>query len=81
MRHKPSRTAPGEELRRLRKAAGLTQEALASKVGYVRTMIVEIERGRARPSMDYAARIQRELGLPMEEWADFVPTQRSVMVA
>ncbi|MFG2286301.1 Scr1 family TA system antitoxin-like transcriptional regulator [Streptomyces sp. NPDC048595] len=44
------RTVLGRRLRRLREAAGLSQRALADKVGYPHTYISRVERGEQLPS-------------------------------
>ena len=52
----------GEELRRARIAAGFTsQEALAAKLGYDRSVIAKAETGDRPPSPDVAAALQAEL--------------------
>lgn len=51
----------GEEVRRLRHAAGLTQEALARRVGYHRVSIAQIEAGRQDVSEERVRRLDRAL--------------------
>jgi transcriptional regulator with XRE-family HTH domain len=52
----------GEELRRARLAAGFSsQEALAAKLGYDRSVIAKAETGERPPSPDVAAALQAEL--------------------
>ena len=43
----------GAELRRLRKAAGLTQEALARRVGYSRVYVTLVENGHDTPGEEF----------------------------
>ena len=43
--------AVGENIKRLREAAGLTQQELADKCGVGRTFIAQIERGAKFPSL------------------------------
>jgi putative transcriptional regulator len=45
----------------LRKAVGLTQEALADKVGVTRQTIISLERGRYNPSLGLAYAIAKAL--------------------
>lgn len=47
----------GEELRKARQAAGMTQEDLAAKARMDRAYISEIERGIASPSVDRFLRL------------------------
>jgi transcriptional regulator with XRE-family HTH domain len=52
----------GEELRRARVAAGFSsQEALAAKLGYDRSVIAKAETGDRPPTPDVAAALQAEL--------------------
>ncbi|MEV5875558.1 Scr1 family TA system antitoxin-like transcriptional regulator [Streptomyces sp. NPDC052101] len=52
----------GQELKRRREAAGLTQEELSQRVVMSRTHIAHIEAGRRRPDIEDARRLDRELG-------------------
>ena len=47
----------GRELRRLREAAGLTQEALARHIGYHRVSVTQVEKGRQDPSRKFVERL------------------------
>lgn len=49
-----------------RLALGLSQEALAIKVGVARSYIAAIERGRANPSLDVIVRLAGALGLEID---------------
>lgn len=51
----------GTRLRKLRTAAGLSQESLAAKAGLHRTYIGGIERGERNVSLQNIARIARTL--------------------
>ena len=52
----------GERLRRLRQAAGLTQEALAKRLGTTQSAIARLERGRQRTSLEAVDRVAGALG-------------------
>ncbi|MEU9444041.1 helix-turn-helix transcriptional regulator [Streptomyces sp. NPDC048304] len=56
-----SRVRYGEELKRRREAAGLTQEELSQRVVMSRTHIAHIEAGRRRPDVEDARRLDKEL--------------------
>jgi transcriptional regulator with XRE-family HTH domain len=56
-----SRSSYGEELRRRREAAGLTQEELSVRAIMSRTHIAHIEAGRRRPSVEDARRLDEVL--------------------
>lgn len=51
----------GQEIRRLRLAAGLKQRGLAERVHYSRSYIAVIETGRERPSLEAMERIEQAL--------------------
>lgn len=68
-----SRTAYGEELRKRREAAGLTQEKLSEQVVMSRTHIAHIEAGRRKPAPDDALRLDRVLDTG-GVFARFLPT-------
>lgn len=72
------------KLRRLRKARGLTIDALASEIELSATSISEIERGRHRPSMRAARQLASGLGISAEyvielcnSGADTMPRRRT----
>ncbi|MFH9422531.1 Scr1 family TA system antitoxin-like transcriptional regulator [Streptomyces sp. NPDC017529] len=69
----PSRTAYGEELRKRREAAGLTQEKLSEQVVMSRTHIAHIEAGRRKPAPDDARRLDQVL-VTGGVFARFLPT-------
>lgn len=55
-------------IRLLRQASdGMTQQALADRVGVTRQTIVAIEQGKYGPSLETAFRIARALGAGLEE--------------
>lgn len=57
----PVGTRLGDEVRRLRRSAALTQQALADRVYYSRSYITLIETGREQPSPEALKRIGRVL--------------------
>jgi transcriptional regulator with XRE-family HTH domain len=63
----------GKNVRRLRTAAGLTQEALAEKTGLSSVYISEIERGRGNPSVLVMADIAHGLDADVRELLDPTP--------
>lgn len=62
----PPRVTLANACRDGRLALGLTQLALASKVGVARSYIAAIERGRANPSLDVIVRLAAALGLELD---------------
>ena len=52
----------GNRVRELRLQAGMSQEAFADKVGFDRTYISGIERGKRNPSLDAIEIISKGLG-------------------
>ncbi|MEV0092216.1 helix-turn-helix transcriptional regulator [Streptomyces sp. NPDC050738] len=75
-----SRTSYGEELRRRREAAGLTQEELSVLAIMSRTHIAHIEAGRRRPSLDDARRLDQVL-VTGGVFETFLPTKGEGAVA
>lgn len=60
------------KLRDLRKRNGLTQSALASKVGVTRVTIARIEAGTRIPSPDFVKKVMKEFELSIvEAWRMF----------
>ena len=55
------------EIKRLRKEAGLRQEDLAAKVGVSRQTIVAIENDKYDPTLELAMRLARLLQTPVED--------------
>lgn len=56
----------GLKIARARKAAGLTQAALAARVGTTQSAIARAEIGRALPRLDLLQRITDATGMPIE---------------
>lgn len=57
----------GDELRRARHDAGLTQEDLAFKAGVHRTYVSLLERDKKSPTIDVFLRLTRALGASAAE--------------
>jgi len=53
----------GEEIRRARQKAGLSQEAVADKAGLHRTYISLVERNKKSPTLDTLFRICQAIGV------------------
>lgn len=53
----------GENIRRLRRARGLSQEALAHESGMAMRYLAGIERGEENPSLAFLVRIATALGV------------------
>ncbi|MEU8527261.1 helix-turn-helix transcriptional regulator [Streptomyces sp. NPDC048629] len=70
----------GEELRRRREAAGLTQEQLSEITIISRTHIAHMEAGRRRPDIADARRLDKALG-PDDFFERFLPTLDGKAVA
>jgi DNA-binding XRE family transcriptional regulator len=62
------------ELRKIREAAGMTQEQLAEKVGVIRQTISNIECGVALPSIPTAKAIAEVLKF---NWTDFFEEEKA----
>jgi transcriptional regulator with XRE-family HTH domain len=58
----------GELVKAARKQRGLSQEALAYRVGVEQTDISKIERGRDRPREEKARKLALALGLPEDNF-------------
>lgn len=54
-------------IKQLRKEAGLRQEDLARKLGVSRQTIIAIENDKYNPSLELAMKTARLLGRPVEE--------------
>ena len=59
--------AIGHAIRRRRVEAGISQDALASRVGLHRTYVGSVERGERNVSIVNLARLAAALGLPLSE--------------
>lgn len=66
----PARKRFGDELRRLRDATGLTQQALADRIGVSAAMLSHLESGRRGVSEEILAKLEDALGLDSEQLVD-----------
>ena len=64
------RTVLAKNLRRLRLAKGLSQDALAVDAGVFQKLISGIENGRANPELDTLGKIATALGVHPRELLD-----------
>lgn len=54
-------------IKQLRKQAGLRQEDMAQKLGVTRQTIIAIENDKYNPTLELAMKIAKLLGRPVEE--------------
>jgi len=57
----------GQRIARLRKERGYSQEALAQKMGIVRVLVSDYEKGRLRPHPEMVARFALAFGITADE--------------
>lgn len=57
----------GNHIKEIRTNMGLTQAQLAELVGVARVSIIAIENGRYIPTIETALRINKALGVPIEQ--------------
>ncbi|MFN8472992.1 MAG: helix-turn-helix domain-containing protein [Anaerolineae bacterium] len=74
------RVSFGRWMRRRRKALDLTQEALASRIGYSVSALHKVETDELRPSRQFAERLAEGLDIPPSERAAFIRFARSSSV-
>ena len=55
------------DIKRLRKEAGLRQEDLAQKLGVSRQTIIAVENNKYNPTLELAIKLAKELGKSVEE--------------
>lgn len=60
----------GQKIRAAREAHGLTQAELASRARVAQAYLSYLEQDQREPSLSIAARIARELEIPLEELAN-----------
>lgn len=56
----------GNQIKKFRKALGLTQAQLAEQVGIARVSIIAVENGRFLPTIENALQISKALDVPIE---------------
>lgn len=66
----PLRIQFGANVRSLRQASGLSQEAFSDKCGFARSYMSRIERGISNPSIDALETLARALGVPVKALLD-----------
>lgn len=71
----------GANIRRLRLARGLTQEALAAAAGISGPMLTQIERETKNPSLQVARALACRLGCRTDDFFDEPPTVPAEAVA
>ncbi|MEU9706553.1 helix-turn-helix transcriptional regulator [Streptomyces sp. NPDC047981] len=76
-----SRRKYGEELKRRREAAGLTQEQLSERTIISRTHLAHMEAGRRRPGIEDARRLDRALNPGDDFFERFLPVLDGKKVA
>lgn len=64
----------GRNIQTLRKAAGLTQEQLAEKVGVSRQTVAKWESGESVPDLANGDTLARVLGVTLDDLANYEPT-------
>jgi DNA-binding XRE family transcriptional regulator len=62
----------GQKIRAAREARGLTQADLATRARVTQAYLSYLEQDQREPSLSIAARIARELGIPLEDLASAV---------
>lgn len=60
-------TAMRNQIKKLRKEAGLRQEDLANQTGVSRQTIIAIENDKYDPTLELAMKLARQLGTTVEE--------------
>lgn len=63
---RPGKGRVDNQIRALRAARDMTQQALADQVGATRQTIIAVEAGKYAPSLELAFRIARAFELPFE---------------
>jgi transcriptional regulator with XRE-family HTH domain len=64
----------GQRIARLRKERGYSQEALAKKMGIVRVLVSDYEKGRLRPHPEMVARFALAFGVTADELIGLTPS-------
>jgi len=67
----------GQRIERLRKQLGLSQAALADKMGITQVLVSDYERDRLRPHAEMAVRFALALEVSADELLGLKPTEKS----
>lgn len=59
-----------QNLQKLRRAKGLSQEAFAHEAGIHRTYVSDLERGARNPTIEVVDRLARALSVPLGDLLD-----------
>lgn len=65
----------GQNVRRMRKAAGISQEELAFQAGLARSYMSDVERGERNPTVKIIGRIAAALKISAAELVEGIPEQ------
>jgi transcriptional regulator with XRE-family HTH domain len=68
-----------QQLRKLRRARNLSLESLGAIAGVSRSMLSQIERGEANPTLAVTVRISRALGVSLDDIAGIYPDSASII--
>ncbi|WP_081689844.1 HigA family addiction module antitoxin [Leifsonia xyli] len=69
--------APGEFIQEWLEEGGVSQQALADRMGCSRKQVNEIINGRAPITNDSAIRLERVVGIPADSWLRYEAAYRS----
>src|SRR5690349_8239651 len=69
----------GEWLYKQRRAMDLTRQAFADQVGCAEVTLRRIETGSLKPSKDLTTSILKKLGIPEQEWPQWIAFARGVV--
>ncbi|HWW90433.1 MAG TPA: helix-turn-helix transcriptional regulator [Solirubrobacteraceae bacterium] len=61
-----TKTKRGARVAQARRKAGLSQQALATRIGTARSTVARVEIGMTTPTLDLALALSRELGQSVE---------------
>lgn len=65
----------GQRIARLRKERGYSQQALAKKMGLIRVLVSDYEKGRIRPHPEMVARFALAFGITTDELIGLKPSE------
>ena len=67
------RLAHGPAIRAIRETTGVSISAFAPRVGVTQGYMSNVELGHKQPTVEFMARVARELGVPLEAVSYVVP--------